>query len=191
MKTKIMIVDDEPDFTELIKKQLQKAGHEAVEAHNGNECLEKINEGFDMILLDVMMPDMNGFEVCKRIKDEPKTKDIPVIMLSVKGEEKDVIKGMSMGAVDYFPKPFSFDVLLAKINSILKTKKTEKEMERVIIRGLDREIRILTLKEQMKVLESKLKNARSGSQKEETPKKKVTKAKPEKKKAPAKKKTAK
>ncbi len=176
----IMIVDDDQDFTGLLKKQLTKEEHDVVEAYSGKECLKKINEGFDMILLDVMMPGIDGFEVCKRIKDGPKTKDIPVIMLSVKGEEKDVLKGMSMGAVDYFPKPFSPGVLLGKIDSILKTKKTEEELERVARAALDREIRILSLKGQIKALKSELERVESKSNedhlKEEKPKKKAPKS---------------
>jgi DNA-binding response OmpR family regulator len=200
---KIMIVDDEPDIVLLMSTFLEKAGYSVVGVGSGEECLEKLKESkVDLILMDIMMPGMDGFEACKRIKGGPKTKDIPVIMLTVKGKEKDVLKGMKLGAVDYFPKPFSFAVLLGKINSVLKTKKTEEELEMSVRRELDREMNILTLKEQIKELESELKKTRSGrglrksesdedylkeeKPKKVTPKKKVTKAKPEKKKAPAK-----
>ena len=159
----VMIVDDEPDIVEMLGNWMGKEGHDITKAYSGEECLERINEAPpDMILLDVIMPGIDGFEVCKRIKDEPKTKDIPVIIVSVRGKEKDILEGTCLGAADYFPKPFSFDVLLGKIDSILKTKRTEEELEPSIRRALDREMGILTLKKQIKELKSELRNTRSG-----------------------------
>ncbi len=159
----VMIVDDEPNFVEVLENKVEKEGYEVTKAYSGEECLERINEAPpDMILLDVMMPGIDGFEVCKRIKDEPKTKGIPVIMLSVKGEEKDVLKGSHMGALDYFPKPFNFNALVGKIDSILETKKTEEELELYARREVDREMGILTLKGRIKELKSELGKVRSG-----------------------------
>ncbi len=154
---KIMVVDDEPDVLLVGRTVLEKEGYEVIDAHNGEDCLEILKtENPDLILLDVMMPGIDGFEVCKRIKNDTKTKDIPIIILSAKGGEEDVLKGMSLGIADYFPKPFSYDILLGKIDSIFKTKKAEEELERVTRRGLDREIRMLSLKEQIKDLKSEL-----------------------------------
>lgn len=154
---KILVVDDEPDVLLVGRTTLEKEGYGVIEAHTGEECLKILKtETPDLILLDVMMPGIDGFEVCKRIKDDPKTKHIPVIILSAKGEEKDALKGMSLGAADYFPKPFSYNILLRKIYSIFKTKKAETDLEQATRRALDRDIKVLSLKERIEELKSEL-----------------------------------
>lgn len=169
----IMVVDDDPNFLKVFRNWMEKNGHEVIEARSGEECLEKINEEPDVIILDVGLPGIDGFEVCKRIKDDPKTKDIPIIILSVRGEEKDILEGLRLGATDYFPKTFSNKILLAKIDSITKTKKTEEqlrkkidELERFTRLAVDRELKMIELKEKIKEMESELKRIKSKSDKD-------------------------
>lgn len=149
--TKVMVVDDNPAALLTARDVLEEKGFETIEADSGEKCIEMLKtEKPDIILMDVMMPGMTGLETCKSIKKNKSTKDIPVIMVAAKCSEEDVLKGMRAGATDYFPKPFSFDALVAKVNSILKTKQTEEELELFARRMLDRETAILTLKEQVK-----------------------------------------
>ncbi|MCK5218226.1 response regulator [bacterium] len=120
-KYKVMIVDDEPDIVRLVKISLEMANFEVVEAFSGQEALEKVPEiKPDMILLDIMMPDINGFEVCKRLKADSKTKHIPVIMLTAKGQRGDAEQGLKEGADDYIIKPFDPYELGEQILEMLK-----------------------------------------------------------------------
>jgi len=119
---KILIVEDEPAIRELVKMTLQSAGYSAVyEAQNGEEGLE-LAEKFlpDLILLDLMLPGMDGITVCRKLKAEEETRNIPVIMLTAKAEETDVILGLEMGARDYITKPFSRKILVARIRAQLR-----------------------------------------------------------------------
>lgn len=119
---KILIVEDEPAIRELVKMTLQSAGYSAVyEAQNGEEGLE-LAEKFlpDLILLDLMLPGMDGITVCRKLKAEEETRNIPVIMLTAKAEETDVILGLEMGARDYITKPFSRKILVARVRAQLR-----------------------------------------------------------------------
>lgn len=116
---KILAVDDEESIRELLAVQLKKNGYEAVTAADGREALAKA-QGTDLILLDVMMPELDGFEVCRRLKADRATMAIPVIMLTAKAEEIDKVLGLELGADDYLSKPFSMRELMARIKAVLR-----------------------------------------------------------------------
>ncbi|MCX7871381.1 MAG: response regulator transcription factor [bacterium] len=122
MEAKILIVDDEKNIVELIKFHLKKENYRVIEAYKGKDAIDLFKkEKPDLIILDVMLPDMGGFEVCKNIRKESK---VPIIMLTAKGEEIDKILGFELGADDYITKPFSPRELLARIKAILKRTRT-------------------------------------------------------------------
>ena len=122
-KNKILIVDDAVDTVELLRKRFQAEGYETAEAYNGEECLQKVPEfNPDLIVLDIMMPKIDGYEVCQRLKADENTKYIPILMLTAKGETEDKIKGLDIGADDYLSKPFDYKELSARARSLLTTK---------------------------------------------------------------------
>jgi DNA-binding response OmpR family regulator len=117
---KIVIADDERDIRELITFILTYAGHEVFPTTNGEEAYQKATEIMpDLIVLDVRMPRMTGYEVCEQIKANQKTREIPVVFLSAKGQENEVSMGIDLGADDYILKPFSPEHLLERVRSIL------------------------------------------------------------------------
>ncbi len=117
---KILIVDDRSEVVELVKVTLEGEGYQSIDASDGSEALEKIRlEKPDLILLDIVMPKMDGFEVLSEVRKDPKTKDIPIIMLSAKGQKLDQEKGKELGATGYIIKPFSPSALLKRIEEIL------------------------------------------------------------------------
>lgn len=116
---KILVVDDEQSIRELLEFNLKKNGYETLTAADGREALQKA-EGTDLILLDLMLPEIDGIEVCRRLKTAAKTADIPIIMLTAKAEEVDRIIGLEMGADDYVAKPFSTRELMARIKAVLR-----------------------------------------------------------------------
>jgi CheY-like chemotaxis protein len=120
---KILIADDERDIRDLITFTLQFAGYEVVPTANGEEALRAaLQEIPDLILLDVRMPRMTGYEACEQIKADARTRHIPVVFLSAKGQEVEVETGLEAGAVEYILKPFSPDQLTDKVKSILTKK---------------------------------------------------------------------
>ena len=117
---KVLVAEDERDIRDLIVIALQYGGIEVVAAKDGVEALDKArNEVFDLILMDVRMPRMTGFEACDQLKASPETKDIPVVFLSAKGQETEVNQGIASGAEDYILKPFAPDQLIQQIKNIL------------------------------------------------------------------------
>lgn len=116
---KILVVDDEQSIRELLEFNLKKNGYETLTAADGLEALQKA-EGTDLILLDLMLPEIDGIEVCRRLKTAARTADIPIIMLTAKAEEVDRIIGLEMGADDYVAKPFSMRELMARIKAVLR-----------------------------------------------------------------------
>jgi DNA-binding response OmpR family regulator len=113
MKSKILIVDDEPDVIFFVKKQLESQGYEIITASDGAAGIQKAREERpDLILLDVVMPQQDGFSVLHELQLEDQTKNIPVVMLTAKAESKAVFQGQELGAVDYIIKPFDVQVLL-------------------------------------------------------------------------------
>jgi len=122
-KETILIVDDEEDILELIRHTLSKEGYTVTGAETGETALKyAIEKPFDMILLDLMLPGLDGLEVAKRLKGNDRTRHIPIIMLTAKGEEADVVTGLELGADDYITKPFSPRVLLARIKAVMRRK---------------------------------------------------------------------
>jgi two-component system phosphate regulon response regulator PhoB len=118
---KILVVDDEEDILELVRHNLSKEGYDITCAQSGEKALEKATlKPFDMIILDLMLPGLDGLEVAKRLKAVAQTRHIPIIMLTAKGEEADVVAGLELGADDYITKPFSPRVLLARIKAVLR-----------------------------------------------------------------------
>lgn len=121
VKKKILVVDDEKDIVELISFNLKRNGFDVLSAHNGHEALELAEQELpDLILLDLMMPGVDGTEVTRRLKADPRTAKIPLLMLTARSEETDVVVGLTLGADDYVTKPFSMKILLARLNTVLR-----------------------------------------------------------------------
>jgi len=121
--SKILVAEDERDILELISFSLRYGGFEVIEALNGVEALEKtFSEQPDLVLLDVRMPKMSGFEVCRKLKNDERTKDIPVVFISAKGQEAEIKQGLALGAEEYIVKPFAPDELIRRMKAVLKRK---------------------------------------------------------------------
>jgi len=119
--SKILIVDDEQDIVELLSYNLGKEGFSTIKAYDGEAAIGLVRSGKpDLMLLDLMLPKMNGLDVCKAIRRNPETANLPIIMLTAKGEEIDKIIGLEIGADDYITKPFSVKELIARVRSILR-----------------------------------------------------------------------
>jgi two-component system alkaline phosphatase synthesis response regulator PhoP len=117
---KILVAEDEPDIRELLAFTLKYGGFDVVTAANGLEAIEQAKESKpDMILLDVRMPRMTGYEACKVLKEKPETAGIPIVFLSAKGQEAEVERGIDAGAIDYILKPFAPDTLITHIKKLL------------------------------------------------------------------------
>ena len=120
-KETILIVDDEEDIRELLQFNLVKEGYDVILADTGERALELArNKNPHLIVLDLMLPGIDGLSVCKKLKNEPKTASIPIVMLTAKGEESDIVTGLEIGADDYVTKPFSPKVLIARIRKLLR-----------------------------------------------------------------------
>ena len=118
---KILIAEDEPDIRDLVAFTLRFAGHEVVPTSNGEECLLSAPDVMpDLILMDVRMPKMTGYEACRAMKQDDRIKDIPVVFLSAKGQESEIQTGLEAGAVEYLLKPFAPDQLAEHIRDILE-----------------------------------------------------------------------
>ncbi|OHW63022.1 alkaline phosphatase synthesis transcriptional regulatory protein PhoP [Andreesenia angusta] len=132
---KILVVDDESHIVELVRFNLESNGYSVVEASDGKEALAKAKEESpDLILLDLMLPIIDGTEVCKKLKNDVSTESIPIIMLTAKSDEMDKIIGLEIGADDYITKPFSLRELLARIKAVLR-RRTDikiKEIDKVV-----------------------------------------------------------
>jgi len=121
MTKKILAVDDEEDILELLRYNLVREGYQVVCSESGEDAINRaVSSDFDLILLDLMLPGIDGLEVAKKLKKDPRTNPIPIIMLTAKGEEADVVKGLELGADDYITKPFSPKVLGARIKAVLR-----------------------------------------------------------------------
>jgi two-component system alkaline phosphatase synthesis response regulator PhoP len=125
MKESILVVDDEDDIRELLEYNLSKAGYRVTCVASGEEAVKAVGvKAPDLVVLDLMLPGMDGLDVCRELKGNPAFRAIPVIMVSARGEEADVVTGLELGADDYLPKPFSPRVLLARVKSVLRRGKT-------------------------------------------------------------------
>ena len=122
----ILVVDDEEDLLELVRYTLAKEGHSITCVDTGEKAVESVRQKLpDLIVLDLMLPGIDGLEVCRRLKRDSKTREVPIIMLTAKSEERDVITGLDGGADDYVTKPFSPRVLLARVKSLMRRKDAE------------------------------------------------------------------
>ena len=128
MKPKILVVDDEPEAVELVEFNLKQSGYAVTTAADGSEALKKARaQSPDLIVLDVMLPEMDGFEICKSLRLDSATAKIPIIMLTAKAAEIDRVLGLELGADDYLTKPFSPRELLLRIKKILSRGPTEEK----------------------------------------------------------------
>ncbi|MDZ7696097.1 MAG: response regulator [Deltaproteobacteria bacterium] len=127
-KEHILVVDDEEDILELVQFNLEREGYRITTSASGEDAIEMaIEKRPDLIVLDLMLPGLDGLEVAKFVKGDPKTRDIPIVMLTAKGEESDVVIGLELGADDYVTKPFSTKILSARIKAVLRRRKQEAE----------------------------------------------------------------
>ncbi len=128
-KNKILIVDDTVDTVELLKKRFRAEGYDTAEAYDGEEALKQVAEYHpDLIVLDVMMPKLDGYEVCQRLKIDENTRYIPILMLTAKSDVESKIKGLDIGADDYLPKPFDYKELAARVRSLLTIKAAHEKL---------------------------------------------------------------
>lgn len=132
-KSKVLIVDDEQDVTELLEFNLRSAGYDVISADDGATALKKAREALpDLIVLDVMLPEMDGTEVCKQLRRDPSTARIPIIMLTAKASEIDRVLGLELGADDYVTKPFSPRELVLRVRGLLRRGTVAEEPSEVI-----------------------------------------------------------
>lgn len=136
MKNRILVVDDEPRVRELLKIALEKSNYEVLTANSGKEALDILRkEKVDLVLADVMMPEMDGYELCKRIREDPKLYPLRFIFVTAKSEREDEIHGFKLGADDYITKPFNLRTLLARVETRLREVKREEITESGELRG--------------------------------------------------------
>jgi two-component system, OmpR family, alkaline phosphatase synthesis response regulator PhoP len=120
-RERVLVVDDERDILELVTYNLEKEGYHVTAVATGEDALAAARTGMpDVVILDLMLPGVDGLEVCRRLKGDPKTRHIPIVMLTAKGDEVDVVAGLELGASDYVTKPFSPRVLTARIRAVLR-----------------------------------------------------------------------
>jgi two-component system alkaline phosphatase synthesis response regulator PhoP len=128
LSRRIFIIDDEPDMVRIATDLLSMDGFVVNSANHPNEGIKQIRcNPPDLLLLDIRLPDKDGFQVCKELKSDPKTKFIPIIMISVKSDETDIVVGLEMGADDYISKPFRQKELLARVKTVLRRQEEEPE----------------------------------------------------------------
>ena len=129
-KERILVVEDEEDILELVRYNLSREGYQVICVTSGEEVLKKTeSEALDLIVLDLMLPGIDGLEVTKILKNDSKTQGIPIVMLTAKGDEADIVTGLELGADDYITKPFSPRILIARIRAILRRKTTKASMD--------------------------------------------------------------
>jgi len=134
-KDKILIVEDDGDILELITFNLQKEGYQTTGVTSGEDALQLIEDKSPhLIILDLMLPGVDGLEVCRQIKRDDNTRDISIIMLTAKGEEADIVTGLELGADDYITKPFSPRVLVARIRAVLRRRTAPSQDEEAAVK---------------------------------------------------------
>lgn len=134
----ILVVDDEEDILELVSYNLTKAGYRVTSVTSGEEAIKSARaKQPDLVLLDLMLPGVDGLEVCNTLKRDHRTANIPVVMLTARGEEADIVSGLELGADDYITKPFSPRVLLARIKAVLRRKMKAPVEEQAVIKLKD------------------------------------------------------
>lgn len=126
---KILVVDDEQDLCEILLYNLRAAGFEAEAAYSGEAALDKGPRQYDLLILDVMMPGMSGFDLAERLRNEPATSKLPIIFLTAKDTEDDTLQGFGLGADDYVTKPFSVREVVARVKAVLARSQSDKQVE--------------------------------------------------------------
>lgn len=118
---RVLVVDDDPDINEVVREGLRVAGYDSVGAHSGAEALAEVERQVpDLVLLDQMLPDMDGLDVCRRLRDTPPTKEIPIVFLTARTSPEARVRGLAVGADDYVIKPFSMQELVLRIRAVLR-----------------------------------------------------------------------
>ncbi len=140
-REKILVIEDEPDILEVIQYNLAREGYEVLTAVNGEEGLAVVSrEAPDLVILDLMLPGMDGVSICRHMREDPVTRDISVIMATAKGEESDVVLGLGVGADDYIIKPFSPRELVARVQAVLRRGQPRKSEpgrgQRITVQGV-------------------------------------------------------
>ncbi|MBW2708230.1 MAG: response regulator transcription factor [Deltaproteobacteria bacterium] len=134
-RERILVVDDEEDLLELVRFNLAKEGYQVICATTGEKAVEIARAELpDLMVLDLMLPGMDGLEVTKSLKNNPETHPVPIVMLTAKGEESDIVTGLELGADDYVTKPFSPRILLARVKAVLRRKVTDVTNESEVVR---------------------------------------------------------
>jgi two-component system phosphate regulon response regulator PhoB len=137
MKPNILVVEDEPPLVEVLRYNLEKEGYLVNVAENGAQALSKVHESPpDLVILDWMLPELSGIEVCRQLREDPDSREVPVIMLTARGEEADRVKGLASGADDYVVKPFSPAELLARVRAVLRRSTSSAPDETLTYRDL-------------------------------------------------------
>ena len=132
----ILIVDDEEDILELVRYNLERAGYDCVCVDSGTAALDQARrEPPGLVLLDLMLPGLDGFEVCALLKGDPRTAKTPIVMLTARGSERDIVRGLELGADDYVTKPFSPKVLVARVGAVLRRQAPEEGEGAAVIRA--------------------------------------------------------
>jgi len=140
-KEKILVVDDEEDILELVRYNLSREGYQVTGSLTGEDALRKVRSAtFDLIVLDLMLPGMDGLAFTKTVKNDSRLRGIPIIMLTAKGEEADIVTGLELGADDYITKPFSPRVIIARVRAALRRQKEAPEDEMAIVKIHDLDI---------------------------------------------------
>lgn len=134
--TTVLIVDDEPDIREVIRYALEEGGFRALEASHADDARKLLGEEPDLVLLDWMLPGRSGLELAAQLKQSTKTRTVPIIMISARGEEEDRIKGLDTGADDYISKPFSPREMVARVNAVLRRTRPDGVNDKIEIAGL-------------------------------------------------------
>lgn len=134
-EARILIVEDEDAIMEIVSQALRRHGYETASASDGDAALEKIfSLRPDLVILDLMLPKMDGWEVCRRMRAEPETERIPILMLTARRDERDVVEGLELGADDYMKKPFSLAELTARVKALLR-RTGERRESRIVENG--------------------------------------------------------
>ncbi|MGW8300996.1 MAG: response regulator transcription factor [Desulfobacterales bacterium] len=140
-KEKILVVDDEEDILELVRYNLAREGYQVTGTLTGEDALRKVrSDPFDLIVLDLMLPGMDGLAFTKTLKNDSRLRSIPIIMLTAKGEEADIVTGLELGADDYITKPFSPKIMIARVRATLRRHQEEPQDEMAIVKIHDLEI---------------------------------------------------
>jgi len=138
---RILVVEDEDDIRELLRHHLTREGYRVAPAESGEKALElAMSLAFDAVVLDIMLPGIDGFDVIRRLKDHPKTRSLPILVLSARTEDADIVTSLELGAEDYVTKPFSPKVLVSRLKAVIRRRVQESHEDFPIIRFMDIQI---------------------------------------------------